>query len=520
GGDGGQGGAGGEGGAPMWAAPPAAKPLQRLSRVEYAHTLGDLLAADAPALIEALPPDVESLGFDNQAESQAVPTLLAERYLEVAEQLADEAVTRPEVVACEAPSAPEDCARAFLAAFLPRAFRRPITADELDRFVETYALGAAEGDHAAGLSFALVHALLAPPFLYRLEDEGAPVERGDGSVEVPVGAYGMANRLSYALWRTMPDDVLFAAAAADALHTPEQIRAQAERLLADPRAEAMWADFFAQWTGIDQLATVEKDAAMFPEFDAARAGLRAETEAFALDVVFGDDPRLATLLTADHAFASPETAALYDVDPPDAALTRVALDPTVRAGLLTQPAVLAVHAQSTRTSPVLRGHFIRESLLCGGVPEPPPGTNTSVPLIDPQNPNFDDDPFAETMINPECLGCHRLMNPLGWALEGFDAIGRYAPDRRGRPISTAGELYRSDVDGPFDGPRALAERLAGSAQVHACVATHWFRFAHGHAERPGDRPALEGLIDDFTASGGDLHQLLLDTTTADTFRLR
>ncbi|MCB9546461.1 MAG: DUF1592 domain-containing protein [Myxococcales bacterium] len=499
-----------------------AMPLRRLSRVELASTLRDLLGDDGGAL-DLLPPDVESLGFDNQAESQAVPDLLAERYLALAEAV----TARVDLLAlapCEdAAGAGEACARAFLVGFLPRAFRRPADEAQVERYLESYRLGAAEDPadaYRAGLTFALQHVLIAPALLYRVEEAGAPWVDADGVERTPVDGYSVASRLSYFLWRTLPDEALFAAAASGALDTAEGVRAQATRMIDDPRAAATIADFHGQWLGIDQLPTVEKDAVFFPDFDRARDALREEAELLAVDVFLRENGTLADLLTTPEAFVGPETAGLYGVDAPPAPLSRVALDPTVRAGILTLPGVLAVHAQSTRTSPILRGHFVREQLLCGGVPPPPPGVDTSVPFLDPADPDYETDPFAETMSNPECLGCHRLMNPIGQAFEGFDATGRFAPDRRGRPIPTAGTLYRSDVDGDFDGPVALARRLAGSDQVADCVATHWWRFAHGHKERAPDAALLADVRRRFRASGGHLRTLLLALVTADQFRER
>ncbi len=501
-------------------APPPGAPLRRLTRVEYANTLQDLLGEDGDALAQ-LPPDVIASSFDNQAEAQSVPTLLAERYLELAEQIADRVTADPQNLApCAAGADAEGCARDFLDGFLPRAFRRPLEPGELDRFVESYRLGATDADYAAGLASALVHTLTSPHFLYRVEFGGAPTDRADGTEVVPATPWEVATRLSYFLWRSMPDEALRLAADANALSTPEQIAAEAERMLNDPRSRAMVEDFHAQWLGIQQIIDVEKEAVLFPEFDAVRATLRDETLAFVTDVFFEDpEGTLTTLLTASHGFVGPETAAIYGVEAPAAPRTRVALDPTVRSGILTQPAVLAVHAQSTRTSPVLRGHFVREALLCGGIPEPPPGTDTSVPRLDPMNPNFDEDPFAVTMENPECVGCHRLMNPIGWGLEAFDPIGRHVPVRGGRPVETAGELLRTDVDGPFEGPVELAARLARSGQVADCLTGHWYTFAHGHRPGPGDAPYL-AAAQAHLRDGGALRDLLLELVKTEAFRLR
>lgn len=503
---------------------PAAEPmpLRRLSRVELANTLRDLLGDDGGA-VELLPPDVESLGFDNQATSQAVPDLLAERYLTLAETVT-ERIDLAALAPCAEGSEGAACAREFFNGFVPLAFRRPAEPEEIDRFVESYTLGAAEGGagggHTAGLAFALQHLLNSPHFLYRVETTGEPVTRPDGVVVTPLDGHALAVRLSYFLWRTMPDAELMRAAAAGELATAEGVRAQAQRMLDDPRAAAMIADFHGQWLGVDHLPVIEKDAAFFPGFDAARAALQAEAQAFAVDVFLSENGTLTDLLTASHAFVSPETAAIYGVDAPAAPLTRVELDPTLRAGLLTLPGVLAVHAQSTRTSPVLRGYFVREQLFCGGVPPPPPGTDTSVPFLDPANPDFENDPFAETMANPECVGCHRLMNPIGQAFERFDASGRYAPDRTGREIPVAGELFRSDVDGLFEGPVELARRLAASDQVADCVTTHWWRFAHGHKEREPDAAQLADVRARFRNHGGHLETLLIELVTADQFRHR
>src|SRR6185503_210726 len=194
----------------------------------------------------------------------------------------------------------------------------------------------------------------------------------------------------------------------------------------------------------------------------------------------------------------------------------VMLDPAQRAGMLTQAGFLSVHALPNQSSPVTRGKFIRELLMCQPPSPPPPDLNVTPPEVDPTRSTRER--FAQHTANPACASCHALMDPIGFGFESYDAIGRFRTVDGNKPVDASGEIVRSmDLDGKFRGARELAEKLGASRQVHDCVATQWFRYAFGRFDSPGDTCSLAELRQSFMASGGDLRELLVALTQTESF---
>jgi hypothetical protein len=317
----------------------------------------------------------------------------------------------------------------------------------------------------------------------------------------------------------MPDDALFAAADAGELTTAEGIEAEARRLLASEKAAPMVAAFHTQWMGLGP--TLAKDPEVFPEYDdALMQSMRREVELFAADVILHGDGQLATLLSSPHTFADAALASIYGV-PHDAAdpqeFVRVELDPSERAGLLTQIGVLAAKSHPDHTSPVLRGRFIRAFVLCDPPPPPPPDVANTPPTFDPDRSQREQ--LEELTGVAPCNDCHQLMNPFGFGLDHFDAIGRHRTEIDGFPVDARGTIIATDFDGEFDGAVALAQRLAGSDVVADCVARQWFRFALGRPEDPGLDAGSLAAIDEALADG-DVRELIVALTTTDAFRYR
>jgi hypothetical protein len=248
--------------------------------------------------------------------------------------------------------------------------------------------------------------------------------------------------------------------------------------------------------------------------------MRAETQAFVEHVIWSSDRRLATLLTAPIGFVNAPLARVYGLSTPAGTTAEmVALPMAERAGVLTQPGVLAVHSLPNQSSPVSRGKFVREQLLCQQIAPPPPDLNVTPPEVDPTRSTRER--FAQHTADPACSVCHRVMDPIGFGFEAYDAIGRFRASDGGRAIDDAGEIVASrDADGAFRGARALAERLSGSAEVRDCVATQWFRFAFGRYDGVGDTCSLQSLRQEFTRTGGDLKELLVALTQTEAFLTR
>lgn len=500
-------------------------PQRRLTRFEYNNTVRDLLGTTlTPA--DQFPPDEIAGGFNNNASVLTVSSLHAEKYLLAAEALASEAVTKnlAKLVPCD-PAAingkvdqEEACARQFVQTFGRRAYRRALTPQDVDRLMRAYAAGRTGGSFSEGIEVVIRAALQSPNFLYRLElrhdfDDAAP--------KVRLNPYEMASRLSYLVWASGPDDELLSAAENGLLETREQLAERARLMLTDPRARLAIAEFYKQWLNLGKLPTIVKEKGAFPEFDDELvAGMSAETPAFIEHVLWSGDRKLSSLLTLPVGFATESVAELYGVSVPPGTTTPQRVDlPPERAGVLTQPAFLAVHAHPDQTSPVLRGKAIRTKFLCQEPPPPPDDVDLTPPAE--EEAVTARERFSLHASDPRCAGCHQLMDPIGFAFEYFDSVGAYRTQEGGKDIDVSGEMFGSvDIDGPFVGVRELAEKLAGSAQVRECVASQWFRYAAGRFETEGDACSLDDLRTGFHATEGDLVELIVATTQTEAFMYR
>ncbi len=310
------------------------------------------------------------------------------------------------------------------------------------------------------------------------------------------------------------------AAERNELGTTGQIEAAARRMLADPRARPVVVEFHRQWLGLSALDRLAKDARVYPEFDEElRAGMRAETAAFVEAAYFGPERTLAQLLTAERSFVTPALARLYGVPPPSGSGPQpAALPRDQRAGLLTQAGFLAVHALPDQSSPVHRGKLVREQILCQPMPPQPPGLMVTPPEVDPRRPTRER--FAQHASDPQCAGCHELMDPIGFGFERYDGLGRFRASDGGAAVDDRGEVTAADGSGfTFQGARQLGEKLAASPVVEQCLATQWYRFAFGRLEGPGDQCSLRELQAAF-AGARDLGELLVAVTRTEAFRHR
>ena len=296
-------------------------------------------------------------------------------------------------------------------------------------------------------------------------------------------------------------------------------------MLSDDRArDAIW-NFHRHWLGITHIDSISKDTTVYPAFDADVAGLwEEELRAFTESVVVDGDAKLATLLTAPYSFMNADLAALYGDDvtgavPAGAEFEQVSLDPTRRAGIVTQGAVMATLAKGNRTSPVFRGKFVREQLMCESLPIPPANLVIVPPDLDATKTTREQ--FEEIGANPDCSSCHALMNPIGFGFEHYDAMGLWRETQNDKPVDATGEIVASqDLDGTFDGAVQLANQLAGSEAVAECVTSQWFRFTYNRTVTPEDRCNLDQLNEAFAASDHDLRELLVALTQTDTFLYR
>jgi hypothetical protein len=486
--------------------------LSRLTRVEYDNAIEDLLGDTSGAATGFAPDDVTT-GFE---VGGAVAPLLAEQYLEAATGIAARA-TEDLVGLTGCTTEGEACARAFVTAFGRRAYRRPLSEDEVAGLVEVYRIGAELEGHRAGIQVALEAMLVSPSFLYHVEGTGPMAAAG---VTLPLTGFELASRLSFFLWRSVPDDELLDAAESGELELPEGLEAHARRMLEDGRAERGLMDFHRQWLGLDRMSVVERDATLYPEFSRELASdMRTSLELMIRDVLAGSGA-LDELFRGDFAYVNERLAPIYGLSGiTGTELRRVAVDPDRRAGLLTHPAMLTMLGKSNQSDPVHRGIFVRERLLCQHLPPPPPGLMVTPPDLQPGLTTRER--FAQHRSDASCASCHRLIDPIGFGFESFDALGRFRTEEEGLPIDASGEIVDGgDANGPFDGVVELSERLAQSDAVRACVSRQWFRYALGRVETNEDRCSLESMRVRFEESGFDLRELVVALVTTDAFTHR
>jgi hypothetical protein len=497
----------------------APMPLRRLGRREYDNTIRDLLG-DATHPAAGFPR--EPLGDSGFASPAAVSVLDAQLQIEAVEGLARTAVTRlPSLLACDACGADEPAAVArFIETFGRRAYRRPLGAEEVAELQALFTMSRMDlgFDLATSVGAVLQAMLLSPSFLYHWEAGGtAPAHEGGLLVLSP---YQLASRLSYALWGSMPDDELLDAARDGRLATAEQVALQARRLLADrTRVADTLADFHRQWLRADALGDVEKDRKLYPEFnDKLAAAMTDELSAVVAAVVLDGDGRLETLLTSPVGFVDESLAKLYGVSGvKGAALRRVELDRTQRAGLLTGTAFLASNSGPDGSHPALRGQAIYRQVLCGEIPPPP----AEVPPPPPSAPALSTrERFAQHAENP-CAGCHKLFDPLGFGLENYDAVGRVRTLDGGKPVDASGAVIApSGAVLGFGGGVELARAIAGTPDVRRCVARQWFRYALGRRDADADAGSFETAYRAFARADFDLRALLLAVVQTASFRYR
>jgi len=509
---GGQGGGTADPGGKAGVATVGESPLRRLGKTELYNTVRDLfptLKADFNADID-LPADNDvQLAF---AIPGTVSDLEVKRFMDLAEAtIAALGTSAPgNQVTCGADQTA--CARTFVTTFGKRAFRRPLDPVEVDDLMALYTKLRTDPEMAYNLPQALgivVEAMLqSPGFLYRWE-RGLAAPQTDGSL-VKFDNYEMASRLSYFLWNSMPDAALLTAADAGQLSTPDQVATQAARLLADKRTDETFADFVTQWLELGPLKDIIKDAANYPGFKPEfRDSMRAETVAFTRDVLRGPSPTFTSLLTAPYTYVNSTLGQYYGVTAD--ATGKVNLAGTARLGVLTQGALMAVKGNSYRTSPVRRGKFILNRMLCESVPPPPPDVVPELPPPDPTKTLREQ--MADHRTKASCAACHTTMDALGFAFEHFDGAGNYRKDDNGHPIDASGKVT---LDGPlvleFQDSTDLAKALAATPAAHACFAKQWLRFAIDRFEQDADGAAVAYLVSSYEGSALDTRDLAVKVT--------
>lgn len=486
--------------------------LQRLTRAEYNRTVRDLFGVtSAPA--DAFPPDSATSGFDNNAKSLTVSPQLASLLLDAAESVAADAIANQGdvIVTCD-PAVTTTCARDTLAALALRVYRRPPSDTELDDLLDLVADSQAEGDaFPAAIEHAIAGMLMSPQFLYKSVPPDGVVP--DGGTVVALDDWALATRLSYFLWGSTPDDQLLARAGEGVLHDEEMLRAEFERMLADPKASALYDGFVTQWLQLGKLAAATPDADAFPEFDeTVRAQMLDETRMF-FEGIRTRDASALEIVTGTQTYANATLASIYGIDGPSGdALEAVTLDPTRRAGVLTMPAVLTMTSGPTQPNIVKRGVWLAESILCAAPPPPPDGVP---PPPDPQPGETERERLERHRADPSCGSCHNLIDPLGFGFEHYDAIGRWRDDIDGAAIDDLGALPDGTT---YQGMVELAGLLANEGSLYgACVTTKVMTYALGRTMAGDEHCVIADIGTRNVTASGTLSDLLWAVVTSDAF---
>lgn len=406
--------------------------IRRLTKVEYGNTLHDFLGVDA-AIASELPDEVPGAGYLN-----SLSPMQTEQYLGIANAALQKMPAEAQKRLFGGPNAD---VREVARKLTRIAYRRPPTEDELDVLMKVFDLGKANKlDHTAALRFMLKAVLVSPQFLFITPSKDAPA----GEKIVPLDDYQLASRLSYLLWSTMPDAELSKLADEGRLREPDVLKAQTKRLLADKRARALFDGFGAQWLGLDTLATKTFDAQKFPQMTPEMRSAMYDEARLLFDSIVRENRSVVTFVSADYTFLNRTLATIYGLEKKISGgdMQKVSLTDANRGGILGMPGVLATTSFATRTSAVKRGVWVLEQVLGQHVPAAPP----NVPALEKQ----DQKKVANLTLrqrtelhrtNAVCNNCHKILDPIGFGLENFDAIGRWRDkDESGGAIDAVGEL--------------------------------------------------------------------------------
>jgi hypothetical protein len=498
---------------------PGQAPLRRLTKLEYANTIRDLLGA-APGPREL----VEDQTSQDSGFAAGAPLVVggdARQFLEASEEIAGRASQDlAALLPCPLPPSDEEgCIGQFITRFGLRAFRRPLSPDESTDYLAVFRRQR-QPDIAAdfpGAVRTLVAAMLQSPyFLYRWELGTAPVVEGG---LIRFNDYELASRLSYFFWASMPDQALFDAAAAGELHDPARLLAQARRLLADRKARDMAADFHLQWLEVSGLAGLMKDPAAFQAWSPQLAqSMLNETAAFTGDLMSPTgDGRLETLLTSPRTVVDAPLAHLYGLD--GAMGGKAVTLPPGRAGILTQASFLAMHANPDEGHPFRRGQRVLSRLLCLELHQPP---NPSEPIMLPERAPTDTtrEHFAKASDRPCAATCHPVLNPIGFAFENFDAIGGYRTTDVGKTVDASGTVDLSSGTRGFANAVELSRLLAQAPEVRDCLGRQWLRYLLKRREGSGEARSLATAAAAFGDSSYDLRALMVAFTATRAFTHR
>ena len=412
-------------------------------------------------------------------------------------------------------SGPE-AARELLASFMRRAYRRPVGEDDLLQPMHFYEQAATTLGHEAGVEAALSAVLISPSFLFKIEQD--PKDLSPDTV-YRLSDIELASRLSFMLWSSVPDEPLLVSAEEGRLHQPDELAKQVKRMLADPKSARLVSNFADQWLYLRNLESLTPDSRLFPDFDEnLRQAMRRETELL-FDSVLQENRKVQDLIRSDHGYLNERLARHYGIEGIHGShFRKVMLTPAMhRGGLLRQGSILAVTSYATRTSPVIRGHWILDNLLGVATPPPPPDIPAlEQSVVDASLPVRDR--LLEHRANPACASCHDVMDPIGFSLEHYDAVGRWREREGNQPVDASGGF----PDGShFTGVEGLEEVLVNRPELFVgTLISKLLTFALGRGMEPSDAPAIRGILREAEKDDFRFHAVILSTVQSDPFLYR
>jgi len=496
--------------------------LRRLTHTAYDNTVYDLLGVSSDFGAGFASDNVVD-GFFNNAEALTVSGLLADQYRDAAENIAAQAVTfhLDTLLSCDpVEDGQAYCAAVFIRDLGGRAFRRPLTEDELSSYWTVWDAVAVEDGFSVGLQWTLTALLQSPHFLYRMELGTLTTEEDSFALS----DWEVASQLSYLFWDTMPDAALFARASSGELHTDLDIQEEVERMLADPRSNRVMDGFVEQWLHLDRLIKVPKIMQVYPELTfSVRGEMLRETQKLA-STLMADEGSLSDLLQAEHSYMTDDLAAYYGLpagegEADSEGFRRVELQGTPYGGLLAQGSLLTTFARPDSSSPVHRGVLIRERVLCQELPPPPPNLEVKPPEMDPDKTTREQ--YAQHSSDPACADCHERIDPIGFGFEHFDGSGVYREMDGIHEIDDSGEVVKAGgASGAFDGVQDLSQLLSGTEEVEGCYVKMWMTYATGLHEQEVTQCATGLIQKNADASGIALAHPIQGLTTLRHFTQR
>lgn len=497
--------------------------LQRLNRVEYNNTIRDLVGLDLD-LAKDFPSDDVGEGFDNIGDVLTLPPLLMEKYLAAAQTIAERALkdkaARKRIIVQDGETLEEKvvAARVNIGQFAERAFRTQVDSDDLDRLFELMRFAYQSGSDDDEIYATVVTAILASPrFLFRIEKDPSSSDE-DGIREL--NDFELATRLSYFLWSTMPDKALFEVAKAGKLADPEVLAAQAARMLADPKADALVQNFAGQWLQLRDVTRLTPDPDLFSNVSPQlQQDMRKETEAVFANIM-RNNRSVMRLLDADYTFVNKRLADYYGMTDGIAGIgdefQQVALTGN-RRGILTHASILMLTSNPTRTSPVKRGKWILDNIL--GEPPPPPPPNIPELSEDGETLGSLREQMEQHRANESCAVCHRKMDALGFGLENFDAVGAWREKDGRYAVDSTGTLPGNRS---FNGPVELIKILAEEKKNEFCktMTRKMLTYALGRGLVSYDRCTVKSIVEQMAKEDYRFGTLVATIVRSDAFRKR